>query len=51
MQLFTSLFPVFTRTDFMSVLPQITYGNMALIFLAYFHGDNKNEIFAIYWDT
>jgi hypothetical protein len=35
----------------MSVLPQITYGNMALIFLSYFHGYNKNEIFADYWDT
>jgi hypothetical protein len=29
----------------MSVLPQITYGNMALIF----HGYNKNEIFPDYW--
>jgi hypothetical protein len=29
----------------MSVLPQITYGNMALIFLSYFHhGYNKNEM-------
>jgi hypothetical protein len=27
----------------MSVLPQITYGNVALIFLSYFHGYNKNE--------
>jgi hypothetical protein len=37
----------------MSVLPHITYGNMALIFLSssYFHGYNKNEIFADYWDT
>jgi hypothetical protein len=35
----------------MSVLPQITYGNMDLIFLAYFHGYNKNEAFADYWDT
>jgi hypothetical protein len=35
----------------MSVLPQITYGNMALIFLSYFHGYNKNEIFVDYWDT
>jgi hypothetical protein len=35
----------------MSVLPQITYGNMALIFLSHFHGYNKNEIFADYWDT
>jgi hypothetical protein len=26
------------RSDFMSILPQITYGNMALIFLSYFHG-------------
>jgi hypothetical protein len=30
------------------VLPQITYGNMALIFLSYFDGYNKNEIFADY---
>jgi hypothetical protein len=28
----------------MSVLPQITYGNMDLIVLSYFHGYNKNEI-------
>jgi hypothetical protein len=34
----------------MSVLPQITYGNMALIFLSHFQGYNKNEIFADYWD-
>jgi hypothetical protein len=32
----------------MSVLPQITYGNVALIFLSYFHGYNKNEILNIY---
>jgi hypothetical protein len=30
---FTSLFPAFSRSDFMSVLPQITYGNMVLFFL------------------
>jgi hypothetical protein len=24
---------------------------MVLIFLSYFHGYNKNEIFADYWDT
>jgi hypothetical protein len=35
----------------MSILPQITYSNMALIFLSHFHGYNKNEIFAGYWDT
>jgi hypothetical protein len=29
----------------MSILSQITYDNMALIFLSYFHGYNKNEIF------
>jgi hypothetical protein len=34
----------------MSILPQIMYGNMALIFLSYVHGYNKNEIFAYYWD-
>jgi hypothetical protein len=34
----------------MSVLPKITYGNVALIFLPHFHGYNKNEIFADYWD-
>jgi hypothetical protein len=33
----TSLFPTFPRSDFMSVLPQMTYGNMALIFLSHFH--------------
>jgi hypothetical protein len=32
----------------MFVLPQITYGNMALIFLSHFHGYNENEIFADY---
>jgi hypothetical protein len=36
----------------MSVLPQITYGNMALIVLPYFRGYNKNEIFSdYYWDN
>jgi hypothetical protein len=35
----------------MSVLPKITYGNMALIFLSRFHRYNKNEIFTDYWDT
>jgi hypothetical protein len=45
---FTSLFPAFPRSDFMSVLPQITYGNVTLIFLSYFHGYNKNEILNIY---
>jgi hypothetical protein len=34
----------------MSVLSQITYGNIALIVLSYFHEYNKNEIFADYWD-
>jgi hypothetical protein len=34
----------------MSILPQIMYGNIALIFLSYVHGYNKNEIFAYYWD-
>jgi hypothetical protein len=33
----------------MSVLPQITYGNTAFIFLSHFHGHNKNEIFVDYW--
>jgi hypothetical protein len=32
----------------MSVLPQITYSNMALIFLSHFHGYNKNVIICIY---
>jgi hypothetical protein len=45
----TSLFPAFPRSDFMSVLTQITYGNMALICLSYFHGYNKNKIFGDYW--
>jgi hypothetical protein len=47
--IFTSLFPAFPRSDFMSVLPQITYGNVLI--LLYFDGYNKNEIFADYWDT
>jgi hypothetical protein len=34
----------------MSILPQITYGNVALIFFSHFHGYNKNEMFAGYWD-
>jgi hypothetical protein len=34
----------------MSVLPQITYGNVALIFLSYFHEYNKNEIFIVYYN-
>jgi hypothetical protein len=42
LQLFTLLFSAFPRGDFMSDLPQITYGNMALIFLSHFHGYNKN---------
>jgi hypothetical protein len=32
-------------------LPQIAYGNMALIFPSHFHGYNKKEIFADYWDV
>jgi hypothetical protein len=42
---------VSVHSNFRSVLPQITYGNMALIFLSHFHEHNKNEIFAGYWDT
>jgi hypothetical protein len=34
----------------MFVLPQIAYGNTALIFPSHFQGYNKNEIFADYWD-
>jgi hypothetical protein len=34
----------------MFVLPQIVYGNTALIFPSHFQGYNKNEIFADYWD-
>jgi hypothetical protein len=49
--IFSSSFPALPRSDFMSVLPQMTYDNMALIFLSYFHGYNKNEIFADYQDT
>jgi hypothetical protein len=49
--LFSSLLPAFPNSNFMSVLPKLTYGNMALIFLPHFHGYNKNEIFADYWDT
>jgi hypothetical protein len=33
------------------LLKYLTYGNVGLIFLPYFHGYNKNEIFADYWDT
>jgi hypothetical protein len=44
------LFPAFPTSDFIAVLPQITYGNMAEIFLSYFHEHNKNEIFADYWN-
>jgi hypothetical protein len=35
----------------MFILPQIARGNMALIFSSHFHGYNKNEIFADYWDA
>jgi hypothetical protein len=35
LQLFFSLLPAFPNNNFMSVLPQITYGNMALIFLSF----------------
>jgi hypothetical protein len=34
-------------SNFIFVLPQITYGNMALIFPSHFQGYNKIEIFAI----
>jgi hypothetical protein len=40
-----------SKSDFMLVLHQITYDNKAEIFLSYFHGYNKNEIFADNWDT
>jgi hypothetical protein len=46
LQLFYSLFPAFPSSNFMFVLSQIVYGNMALIFRSHFHGYNKNEIFA-----
>jgi hypothetical protein len=51
LQLFSSLFPAFPSSNFMFVLPQIACGNMALIFSSHFHGYNKNEIFADYWDN
>jgi hypothetical protein len=35
----------------MFVLPQIAYGNTALIFPSHFQGYNKNEIFADYRDA
>jgi hypothetical protein len=38
-------------SNFMFVLPQIACGNMPLIFPSHFHGYNKNEIFADYWDA
>jgi hypothetical protein len=41
LQLVISLFPAFPRSDFMSILPQITYSNMALVVLSYFHGYKK----------
>jgi hypothetical protein len=40
-----------TSSNFMFVLPQIAYGNTALIFPSHFQGYNKNEIFADYWDA
>jgi hypothetical protein len=51
LQLFSSLFSAFPSSNFMFVLPQIVYGNTALIFPSHFHGYNKNEIFADYWDA
>jgi hypothetical protein len=41
LQLVISLFPAFPRSDFMSILPQITYGNIALVVLSYFHDTKK----------
>jgi hypothetical protein len=45
LRLFTSLFLALPRSNFMSVLPQITYGNIALIAVLYFHGYKKRK----YW--
>jgi hypothetical protein len=50
LRLFTSLFLALPRSNFMSVLPQITYGNIALIAVFYFHGYKKKEILADYWN-
>jgi hypothetical protein len=44
LQLVISLFPALTRSDFMSILPQITYGNITLVVLSYFHDTKKIEI-------
>jgi hypothetical protein len=33
----------FPRSDFMTVLPQITYGNMALIVLSHLHCRKKKK--------
>jgi hypothetical protein len=44
LQLFTSLFPAVSRSDFMALLPQITYGNIALIVLSYSHAYKKKGI-------
>jgi hypothetical protein len=38
----------FPSSNFMFDLPQIAYGNMALIFPSHFRGYNKNEISADY---
>jgi hypothetical protein len=42
---FSLLFSGFPRSDFMSVLPQITYGNMALIaFFIYVDTKKKKQL-------
>jgi hypothetical protein len=43
-----ALLHYFQHFQEVSVLPQITYGNVALIFLSYFPEYDKNEIFIAY---
>jgi hypothetical protein len=42
--LFTSLFTALRRNDFISVSPQITYGNKTLMLFSYFPGEKKKEM-------
>jgi hypothetical protein len=45
---FSLLFSGFPRSDFMSVLPQITYGNMALIAFFIYVDTKKKKTIADY---
>jgi hypothetical protein len=51
--LFTSLFTALRRNDFISVSPQITYGNKTLMLFSYFPGEKKKRnahMYADYWE-